>query len=118
MTWTVYFNGLGLSLEGAKLVSINDRPSYSSIVFRLFPSGGEKNSWATFRTNRLEVLQGMSVNIFVQKVEDLTSLHVKIKRNLAKKMDPTLLQPSNLKHLGIFFTHKNVNVHAVFSDRP
>ena len=41
VTWPVFFNGFGLS-PGAKLVSTNDWPSYSSIIFRLFPSGGEK----------------------------------------------------------------------------
>ena len=53
-----FFNGaLGLSL-GAKLVSTYDRPSYSSIIFRLFPGGDEKKKCAAFSTNRLEVLQG------------------------------------------------------------
>ena len=33
--------GLGLSL-GAKLVSTNDRPSMFSVIFRIFPGGGEK----------------------------------------------------------------------------
>ena len=33
--------GLGLS-AGAELVTTNDRPSNISVIFRLFPSGGEK----------------------------------------------------------------------------
>ena len=40
MTWPVFFNGLGLSL-GVKVLSTNDRPSFFSIIVRLFPSGGE-----------------------------------------------------------------------------
>ena len=68
-----FFNGLGLSL-GAKLVSTNGRPSYSSIIFRLFPSEGEKKNGVAFCTNRLEVLQGMSVEFFAKEVEDLTCL--------------------------------------------
>ena len=49
---TFYFNGLGLSLE-AKLETTNDRPLYSSKIFRLFPSGGEKKKCTAFCTNRL-----------------------------------------------------------------
>ena len=67
-----FFNGLRLSL-GAKLVSTNDRPSIFSIIFRLFPSGDGK-SCAAFCTFRLGVLQGMSVEIYAQKIEDLTCL--------------------------------------------
>ena len=36
-----FHTGLGLS-PGAKLVSTNDRPSIVIIMFRLFPTGGEK----------------------------------------------------------------------------
>ena len=38
---TLFFTGLGLFLE-AKLVSANDRTSIFSLVFRHFPSVGEK----------------------------------------------------------------------------
>ena len=61
-----FFNGLGLSL-GAKLASTNDRPSYSSIIFRPFPSGGErktKNAPHLARTGWRCELQGMSVENF------------------------------------------------------
>ena len=37
----IFFNGVGLSL-GEKLVPTNDRPSYSSIVFRLFQAEARK----------------------------------------------------------------------------
>ena len=37
------FNGLGLFLA-AKLVSINDRPSHFLILFRFFPSRGERKN--------------------------------------------------------------------------
>ena len=36
-----FVNGLGLSL-GAKLLSTDVRPSYSSLIFSFFSSGGEK----------------------------------------------------------------------------
>ena len=70
------FNGLGLC-PGAKLVSTNDRPPYSLILFRLFPSGGEKKK---LRGVLHEPVGGtsrhvcMSVEIFGQKMEDLTCL--------------------------------------------
>ena len=63
----------GLSL-GADLVSTNDRLSIFSILFRLFPSGGEKTNCAAFCTVRIDVLQRMLVEIFAQKIEDLTCL--------------------------------------------
>ena len=66
-------NGVGLSL-GAKLVSTNGRPSIFSIIFRLCPTGGEKQNCAAYCTIPLDVLQGMSVNFFPQKIEDLTCL--------------------------------------------
>ena len=62
---------LGLSL-GAKLVSTIDRPPIFSIIFRLFPRGGLKKKCTAFCTIRLDVLQGMSVESFAQKNEDLT----------------------------------------------
>ena len=64
-----FFNGVGLSL-GAKLVSTNDRPSYSLKIYRPFPSGGEQINCAAFCVNRLEVLQGMPVEFFAQKIKD------------------------------------------------
>ena len=56
-----FFNGLGQSL-GAKLVSTNDRP-YSSTVFRLFPSGGEKQIAPHFAKPGWRYSRGMSVEI-------------------------------------------------------
>ena len=93
-----FCNGLGLSL-GAQLVSTNDRPSIFSKIFGLFASGGEEKC-AAFCTIRLDVLQGMPVEISAQKIEDLTCLCsvFNIKQNLAKKLDPTL-KPSNLKEI-------------------
>ena len=35
---------------GAKLVSTNGKPSIFSIIFRLFPTGGDRNDCAAFRT--------------------------------------------------------------------
>ena len=70
-----FFNGHGLSLGRAKLVSTNDRPSYSSIIFRLFPSGGEKKKMRRILHEPVgEVLQGMPVEIFGQKLQDLIRL--------------------------------------------
>ena len=77
-------SGCLLSL-GAALVSTNDRPSIFSIIFRFLPSGGNKIKCAAFCTNRfggLEVkLQGMSVDVFAAKIEDLTCLCSKHKSN-------------------------------------
>ena len=70
---------LGLSL-GAKLVSTYDRTSFFSITHRLFPSGGEKINCAAFCTARLDLLQGMSVELIAQKVEDLTCLCSTLRR--------------------------------------
>ena len=64
-----FFNGLGPSL-GAKLVSANDRPSKVLILFRLFHAGA-KTKPTHFCTNRLEVLRGISVGIFAQKIQAL-----------------------------------------------
>ena len=73
VTWPFFLNGLGLSL-GAKLASTNDRPSIFSIIFRIFSQRGRSINCAAFRTIRLDVLQGMSVEKFAQKIDDLTCL--------------------------------------------
>ena len=73
VTWPAFFVGFRLSL-GAKLVSTNDRPSIFIIILRLFPSGGQKQNCAAFRTIRVNVLHGMFVDFFEQKIEDLTCL--------------------------------------------
>ena len=66
-TWPVFLlNGLGLSL-GAKLVSTNDRPSYPSVILRLFPTGGEEKNCAAFCANRLEVLKACMSYMFSRK---------------------------------------------------
>ena len=52
-----FFTGLGLALLiGAKLVSINNRPSIFSIIFTFFFPGGRKKNCAVFCTIRLDVL--------------------------------------------------------------
>ena len=75
--------------RGAKLVPTNGKPSFfsASIIFRFFPSRGEKKKIAAFCATRLEVvLQGISVEIFAQKMEDLAHLSSTLtKQNLAKK---------------------------------
>ena len=65
-----------------------------------FLPAGVKKKCAAFCTIRLDVLQGMPVEISAQKIEDLTCLCsvFNIKQNLAKKLDPTL-KPSNLKEI-------------------
>ena len=65
--------GLGLSL-GAKLISATDRPSMFSIMFKLSPSGSENTKCAALCTIRLDVLQGMSVEIVARTIEDLIFL--------------------------------------------
>ena len=49
------------------------------------PSGGKKKNYAAFCTKRLEVLQGMSVEIFAQKIEDLACLCSTLSRIWRKK---------------------------------
>ena len=70
-----------------------------------FSKRGRKNC-AAFCTIRLDVLQGMSVEFFAQKIEDLTCLCFNIEQNLANKLDPTLNR-SHLKetayHTGTHF---------------
>ena len=110
VTWPGFcFSGLGLSL-GAKFVSTNDRPSNSSIIFRLFPSGGKKKNCAAFRRgkkkncaafcmNRLEVRTPRHVwSKFRAKNRRSDPLVFIVKQNLARKLDPRL-QPSNLREI-------------------
>ena len=79
-------------------MSTNDRPSYSSKIFRLFPSEGEKINFAAFCTNRLEVLRRHVCRGF-RATNPITYLPVfKIKRNLGRKLDPSP-KPSNLKEI-------------------
>ena len=61
-----------------------------SLLFRLFPSRGDKKSCAAFCTIRLDLLQGMSAEFFEQKIENLTCPCSNIEQNLAKTLDPTL----------------------------
>ena len=72
--WPGFFHGRRLSLE-AKLVSTNDRPSIFLIIFRLFPrGGGGKMHHRILHDPVGGTLQGMWVEFFGQKIEDLTYL--------------------------------------------
>ena len=99
-----FFIGPGLSL-GVKLVSTNDRPSYFSIIFRLFPNGGEKQK---LRRNFHEPIGGSSKYIcrnFRARNRRSDPPVFNSKQNLARKLYPTL-KPSNLNemtHLTHFF---------------
>ena len=56
-------------------MSTYDRPSYSSIIIRLFPNGGEKKSCAAFFLHEsVGGAQGMSVEFFARKLEHVTCL--------------------------------------------
>ena len=103
-----FFNGLGLSL-GAKLVSINDRPSYFSIIFRPF--------YKRRREKKIRHILHESVGGTPRHVcriirakslrSDLPAFN--ITQNLAKKLDPRL-KPSNLKeitYLAHFYAQKS-----------
>ena len=106
-----FFNDLGLSL-GARLVSTNDRPSYSSIILRLFPSGGEKKKCAAFCTGLFQAearkkmccilhepvggTPGRACTNFLAKNRRSGLPVFNIKQNLAKKLDHTL-EPRNWK---------------------
>ena len=112
VTWPVFFNGLGPSL-GAKIVSTNGRPSTFSIIFRLFPSGGEKK----IAPHLHEPAGGTPRHLcrFFRANNRRSDLPMfNIKQNLAQKLDPTL----KLFHLEetpvLNFAHESPNVHAVF----
>ena len=80
---SVYLNGLGLSL-GAKLVYQRAFNPFNNI--QAFSKRGRKKSYSAFRklrricTNRLEVLQGISVGFMAQINEDRTCLCSTISR--------------------------------------
>ena len=92
-----FFNGLGLSL-GANLVSVDDRPSYYSVAFSLFPSGSEKiSALCTFH----EPVGGTPSHVcrHLRAKNRRFDLPVfNIKQNLARKLDPAL-KPGNLKEI-------------------
>ena len=97
------FNGLRLSL-GAKLVTPNDRPSCSSILFRLFPSGGERKKYAPHFLH--EPVGGTPRHVcrnFRAKNRRSDPPVFHIKQNLAKQLDPTP-KPRNLKEI-TYLTH-------------
>ena len=91
-----FFNGLRLSL-GSKLVSTNNsRSSYPSKTSRPFPSGGEKKDRAAFCTNRLKVLQGVSLYIFSPRIRRSDLPVFNMKQNLAKKKLDHTVKSRNL----------------------
>ena len=75
-TWPVFFfAALGCLLErNSYRPTLTGLHSMCSTIFRLFPSGGEKNNCAAYCTIPLDVLQGMPAEIFAQKIEDLTCM--------------------------------------------
>ena len=78
-------------------MSTNDRPSFFSILFRLFASGGEKTLRRILhdpvgRTPR------HVCTIFRSKNRRADLPVFKITQNLAKKLDP-ILKPSHLKEI-------------------
>ena len=109
-----FFHGLGLSL-GAKLVSTNDRPSYSSMIFRLFPSGAEKKNAQHFHQPNGGTRRHMCRK-FRENVRRVDLPAFNVEQNLARKLDPTL-KPSNLKEISYlthFYAQMCLNVPAVF----
>ena len=98
--------GVGLPLLiGAKLVSINDKPSIFSLIIRLFRSRDEIFLAPHFVLSgwTYSELQGTSLEFFTQKIEDLTCLCSTLSTDLAKKNDPRL-KPSNMKEI-TYLTH-------------
>ena len=83
MTWPK-FNcaGLGLSL-GATFASTNDRPSYFSITFRFFSTGGEKKIGRLLH-NPFGRTPTHVCRTFHAKYQRLDLPVVSIKHNLAK----------------------------------
>lgn len=78
--------------------------------------GGEKHSCAAFCRNLFKVPQGMSIEFFAHKIEDMTFLSMlNIMQNLARKLDITL-KPSHLnkKRIALILKRKSSNAHAIF----
>ena len=65
-------------------------------IIQAFSKRERKANCAAFCTNRLEVLQGMSVEIFAQKLKDVT-----YPCSTFSRLDATL-KPSNLKEIAYF----------------
>ena len=85
----------------------------------LYPSvEGEKTNCAAFGMIRLDVLQGISVEIFAQQNRRSDLPVFNIKQNLAKKLDPFYTKPKSFEgnnvSILLIFPHKTQNVHAIF----
>ena len=75
VTWPFFIStGLGLPL-GAKLVSTDERPSIFSIIYRLFPNGGENQFPPHFLHDPVgRAPRHVCRKVRAKKVEDLTCL--------------------------------------------
>ena len=87
---------VGLLYLRENLVSTNDSPSTSSMLFRLFPSGGEKTNAPHFARTGWRHSKACMQKFLSKVINNISCLCSTLSVVLLKKLDHTL-QLSNLK---------------------